>query len=275
MAACRHATVDPVDPLDAFAELVGGDGSFEVEEGAMLVAALGRPEVDVTRELARLDELAASVAAPTLSGLRHTLFDDLGFRGNVENYYDPANSHLDRVLATRSGIPITLAVVTMAVGRRCGVPLAGVGMPGHFLVRDTTAEAVFVDAFDGGRLLDVAGCEALYRRISGDVRAFEPAFLDPVGDRDILERMLTNLTVIHLHRGDTAALKLVTRARLCIPGVGIEVVDAAVTSLAASGRWDEAAELIETAIEVHGDALAEDVATAYRSRVNGLLARLN
>jgi regulator of sirC expression with transglutaminase-like and TPR domain len=267
--------VDPVNPLDAFAELVRRDGSVDVEEAAMLIAALGRPAVDVEAELGRLDEIAGAVVSPTLSGLCHTLFEELGFRGNVENYYDPANSHLDRVLATRSGIPITLAVVTMAVGRRCGVPVAGVGMPGHFLVRDMTADAVFVDAFDGGRILDTSGCEALYRRISGDVRPFEPTFLDPVGSRDILERMLTNLTVIHLHRGDTAALNLVTRARLCIPGVGIEVVDAAVTTLAASGRWDEAADLIEAAIEVQGDALADEVETAYRGRANGLLARLN
>ena len=125
------------DPTARFTELVQTpEAEWALDEASFLIATHARPDLDLPAQLARLDELAAQAGEPTLDGLRRLLFRDLGFSGNEVDYYDPRNSFLDEVLDRRTGIPITLAVVMLEVGRRLGVPLAGVSMPGHFLVRD-------------------------------------------------------------------------------------------------------------------------------------------
>src|SRR5258706_13186235 len=141
-------------PAARFAALLAGPGEgLPLDEAALLIAAHADRSVDVEAQLGRLDRLAAAVPAPTLDGLRALLFRDLGFRGNRVDYYDPRNSLLHHVLDRRTGIPITLAVVMMEVGRRVGVPMWGVSMPGHFLVRDKVDTRVFVDPFDAGAVL--------------------------------------------------------------------------------------------------------------------------
>src|SRR5437764_7768135 len=138
-----------------FADLVARpEDKIPLDEAALLIAYQARPGLDIGAGLARLDDLAASCNPPTFDGLVRHLFDDLGFRGNVEHYQDPDNSYLDQVLQRRLGIPISLSVLTMEVGRRLGIGLDGVGMPGHFLVRPAAAPATFADPFDGGRRLD-------------------------------------------------------------------------------------------------------------------------
>jgi len=141
-----------------FADLVAlPDDEIPLDEAALLIAAQARPELDVGAELGRLDELAGGCGEATLDGLAQHLFTDLGFHGNTEHYQDPDNSYLDQVLERRVGIPIALSVVTMEVGRRLGVALDGVGMPGHFLVRHRADPATFLDPFDHGRRLDDQG----------------------------------------------------------------------------------------------------------------------
>ena len=135
----------------------------------------------------------ASCPAATLDALVTHLFVELGFAGDQHDYYDPRNSYLDEVLTRRRGIPITLSVLAMTVGRRLGVELAGVGMPGHFLLRDEAAPDVFVDAYHGGATLDRAGCADLFHRVHGPGTTFHDAFLEPVGTLDIVARMLANL----------------------------------------------------------------------------------
>src|SRR5690606_13265031 len=118
-----------------------------------------------------------------------TLFRSLGFAGDVEDYGNPRNSLLDSVLDRRRGIPITLAVVLIEVARRAGVALEGVGMPGHFLVRAAGDGELFADPFHGV-VLDRAGCEKLFAALHGPRARFRDRFLDPVGPRAILARML-------------------------------------------------------------------------------------
>src|SRR5256885_16075663 len=131
------ASVGSMDPTGRFAELVNGlEAALPLDEAGLLIAAHAKPELDVGEQLARFDALADRVGEPTLDGLRRLLFRDLGFAGNEDDYFDPRNSYLDDVLERRTGIPISLAVVMMEVGRRVGVPLSGVSMPGHFLVPD-------------------------------------------------------------------------------------------------------------------------------------------
>src|SRR5204862_32917 len=133
----RVGTVGRVDATGRFADLVNGrEAELPVDEAALLIAAHAYPELDVAEQLARLDALALWCFAPTLDALVEHLFVDEDFHGNADDYYDPRNSFLNDVLDRRVGIPITLSVLTMEVGRRIGVPVAGVSMPGHFLLRD-------------------------------------------------------------------------------------------------------------------------------------------
>jgi regulator of sirC expression with transglutaminase-like and TPR domain len=190
-------------PTAAFAQLVQGpEDQIALDEGALLIAATARPSVDVPAALAHLDELAARCPAPTLDGLRHQLYVVEGFRGNAEDYYDPANSYLDVVLDQRRGIPITLAIVLMEVGRRVGVTIEGVNAPGHFLVRHHDA---LLDPFAGAAVVEPTG--------------LPDAALEVVGPRLVLARMLGNLKAIFLNTGDVGALRWVLELRTAIPGV--------------------------------------------------------
>jgi regulator of sirC expression with transglutaminase-like and TPR domain len=196
-----------VEHRQRFAEAVAApDDELPLDLAWALITAHAHPAVDPDALLAELDRLAAGCREPTLDGLLHLLFVEQGFVGNQDDYYDPANSYLDDVLDRHLGIPITLAVLTMEVGRRVGVPVAGVGLPGHFLLRDEVDPGVFIDPFRGGELLDQQGCLALVQRLHGPGTALDPTWLEPVGPRAILERMLANLVRVFEQRGDAADL---------------------------------------------------------------------
>jgi regulator of sirC expression with transglutaminase-like and TPR domain len=124
------------------------------------------------------------------------LFEELGFTGNEADYYNPANSCLNEVLASRVGIPITLSVVYLEIARRLNQPVFGVGLPGHFLVEyDDGAQSTYIDAFHGGRLLEASDCYEL----AGV--APDPAHLARTGKRQIVARMINNLRGIYFTRG--------------------------------------------------------------------------
>jgi regulator of sirC expression with transglutaminase-like and TPR domain len=177
-----------------FAHAVGRpDEQIDLAACALLIAERERPGLDVAAALRRLDELAAEVVAAggTLDALLEVLFVRHAFRGNEEDYYDPRNSDLAEVLARGLGIPITLGVVLIEVGRRAGVDVAGVGYPGHFLcVARTAGGPVYLDPFRGGRRVDRATLDADHLAVASK--------------RAILTRMLTNLRAIHRQRGDLA-----------------------------------------------------------------------
>ncbi len=156
----------------------------------------------------RLDNIAEQVRSRLagdatgldfIKALNEHLFETLQFRGNDEEYYDPRNSCLNSVLSRRVGIPITLSVVYIEVGRRLNRPVYGVGLPGHFIVAYEDAEARYwIDPFHCGRILTFADCATLAKQTSGvDLRA-NPAVLAPVNNRQILVRMLSNLKAIYL-----------------------------------------------------------------------------
>ena len=194
-------TVTAVGPTERFAEIVlGADDAVPLDEAWALLSVHAHPAADPDALVAGLDALAAGCRVPTLDGLRHHLFVDQGFVGNQDDYYDPANTYLDDVLERHLGIPITLAVLTMEVGRRIGVPVDGIGLPGHFVLRDRVDPTVFVDAFRGGEVLDRAGCLRVLRRLHGPDIVLDPAWLEPVGHRAILERMLANLVGVFQQR---------------------------------------------------------------------------
>src|SRR5829696_7811715 len=167
----RAGSVAGVQDVDAYARFLAlfsrPDASLPLDEVALCIAAHADPDVDIAANLARLDDLAEKCPAPTLDALVTHLFRTEGFAGNRADYYDPRNSFLHEVLDRRLGIPITLSIVVLEVGRRLGVPLSGVGLPGHFLVRDKVDDRVFIDPFHGGRLLDESACRRLHATLAG------------------------------------------------------------------------------------------------------------
>jgi regulator of sirC expression with transglutaminase-like and TPR domain len=259
-----------VDATARFADLVARpDADVPLAEAAFVIAAHASPGLDVESQLHRLDDLADGCAAQTLDALLEHLFGDLGFQGDRVEYYDPANSYLDRVLDRRRGLPITLSIVLIEVGRRIGVPLAAVGMPGHFLVRDGVDPRVFVDPFHGGAVLDEDGCEQLFRTLHGERLDWNPAFLAPVGHRVILQRMLANLRGIFAARRDRASLLWTQRLRAAFPGVDADEQRELAAALAANGRLPEAADVLDALASEPGGTV-DDVVVAERLR-----ARLN
>lgn len=256
-----------MDPTERFTDLVQrSEHDVPLDEAALLIAAHDH-DVDVPAQLTRLDELAQS-APESADALATYLFVERGFTGNSVDYADPQNSFLDAVLDRRLGLPITLSVLMVEVGRRRGLALSGVGMPGHFLVR-AGADAFF-DPFHGGERLDEDGCRARFAATQGDAAPFLPQFLDPVGAHAILARMLANLVRSSVAR-DPASAVWAVRLRLRVPGVSPDERREAATLLGSLGRFEEAAtELATIAEELDGPAAnrVERDAAAYRARAN-------
>jgi len=201
-------------------------------EAALAVAAEEYRGLDVAAHLRAIDRLGSRVAArllppprpalQVLAALKSVLFEEERFRGNEAEYYDPRNSFLNEVLDRKLGIPITLCLLYIEVAGRAGLPLQGVGFPGHFLVRcpagEGMAEDLFVDPFNGGDLLTGEECVARFRALLHG-REFDPKFLEPVAPAQILSRMLHNLKKIYVEAGDDVrALWVIDRLILLSPG---------------------------------------------------------
>lgn len=253
---------------ERFVALVQGpEAALPLDEVAVLVAAHAVPALDVAGELGRLDELAAGVTDPTLDGLCRHLFGELGFRGADHDYDDPRNSYLHEVLERRTGIPITLSIVLMEVGRRLGVPLAGVSMPGHFLVRDKVDTELFIDAFARGTRLDRRGAQARFHAVHGTGAVFDPAFLEPSGRRDIVARVLANLERIATASVDREMLRWVLGLRASMPAAAVAERRRLAAVLASSGQVVEAALLLEAiAADLDGPGADAALAAAHRLR---------
>ncbi|HEU5300752.1 MAG TPA: transglutaminase-like domain-containing protein [Acidimicrobiia bacterium] len=254
-----------MDPTERFAALVQRPSrEIALAEAALWIAAHDHT-VDVAEHLGALDSLAAGTPDP--ANVAEHLFTTCGFAGNVQDYLDPGNSYLDAVLTRRVGIPITLSVVMIEVGRRIGTEISGIGMPGHFLVRDATG--TYFDPFHGGARLEEDGCRHLFETMHGP-GSFAPQYLDPVDDRAILARMLANLTRSFIERRPRDALWAV-RLRGTIPGLSVADRRHDATVLGTLGGFREASALLATlATEVDAagaDELLRESA-AYRARAN-------
>ena len=223
------STPDPAARLAALASLP--DGQVDLVEGALLVAAAMQPGLDPDAEAARLarlgEEAAARLGEPPASAadgvclrrLTTFLYREQGFAGDAETGCHPDNSLLNRVLDRRRGLPLTLALVLIEVGRRAGVPLVGVGFPGHFLVRHAHHPEIVLDPFDGGRPLTRGECAELLARVAGRDAVFHPRLLQPSPRLQVLLRLLNNLHAAHLRRGDAApALTALDLALVLLPG---------------------------------------------------------
>jgi regulator of sirC expression with transglutaminase-like and TPR domain len=266
----RRTIGDIVDAVEHFIALLAGRGPGpELDVGALAIAAGADPELDAGTWLRELDRLAERV--DSLETLIHRLFVEERFAGNATNYYDPRNCLFDWVLKRRLGIPITLSVVCLEVGRRAGVSLEGVSMPGHFLVRPLATDH-YLDAFNGGVLLDLAGCEALFRaanQADPDV-PFRRHLLTTAPRRAIFARILQNLRTVYRGLGRPADLEWVLRMRLALPGVGAEELIELGQALGVQGRFLEGAKFLEAQISEWPQyaELLEYAALSLRAQLN-------
>jgi len=234
-----------------FAALVAEpDDGVDLARGALLIAAEEYPQLNADHYLRRLDLLAelvrdrlADETAPliVLQELSRVLFEEEGFRGNTEAYYDPRNSFLNDVLDRRLGIPLTLSILLLEVGWRLGVPLEGVNFPGHFLVRYRGESAnLLVDPFQQGELRFEDQAQSLLDRVYGGAVRLQPDYLRPASRKDMLVRILANLKNVYLNaRDDARAVAAIERILLVRPDAPEEVRDRGML-LARLGRTDEA-----------------------------------
>ncbi|NEQ45709.1 MAG: tetratricopeptide repeat protein [Leptolyngbya sp. SIOISBB] len=209
------------------------DEAINLALAALYIAQEEYPELDCQAYLQRLDQMADELrdrlpaeAYPLkiIRAINDYLFQAQGFVGNHQDYYNPHNSFLNQVLDRRTGIPITLSLVYLELATRIGFPMAGVGMPGHFLVRPTLAEmAVFVDAFHQGEVMFEEDCRDRIKTMYGKEARMLPQHLEPIGKKPFLARVLTNLKVIYLQRQDISrALAAIDRVLLLLPNALME-----------------------------------------------------
>jgi regulator of sirC expression with transglutaminase-like and TPR domain len=266
--------------LEAFAaEVRHVDAELDLGRAALLIAAGEYPTLSIDTNVALLDEIGAGIAATVPLGapprdiaqaVRRRLFHDLEFKGNDDDYYDPRNSYLNDVLLRRRGIPITLSVVFLEVGRRAGLEAVGVSYPSHFLVKyvDDGREWI-VDPFHGGEELSGEHFRAHLRtRESTPAQAIE-YFLAGVTRRQILARMLANLKAIYAQRQDhERALRIQDYTLALTPWSFEEIRD---RGLLRERTGDPAGALqdLETYLEHAGEA--KDIAV-IRQRVERLRA---
>jgi regulator of sirC expression with transglutaminase-like and TPR domain len=202
--------------LEAFAQLIArGDARIDLARGCLMIAQDAYPGLDVDRYMGDIERMAIRLRArlPQAGGgeervvaLNQFLYEDLGYWGNTEDYYDPRNSYLNEVIDRKTGIPITLSILYMELGRRIGLPLEGVSFPGHFLVRLKLRGGMLVlDPFSCGAPQSEEELRSRVKRVIPDGVADDlPAselpldqFLEPATNRQILSRLLRNLKGIY------------------------------------------------------------------------------
>jgi regulator of sirC expression with transglutaminase-like and TPR domain len=250
---------------------------IDLARGSLAIAREEYPDLDVDAYLRRLDELAAQVQRNMPAGasperrvgrLNSVLFHDLGFDGNRDDYYDPRNSFLNEVLDRRTGIPITLCLVYMEVGQRCGLDVQGVGFPGHFLCKVVLEDGeLVVDPFQKGHLLGLDEIKKRLLAAVGDRVPFDARVLRAARPLEILVRMLQNLRSVYEERDDMPrALSAVDRLLLLAPQNLRGLRDRASICEKLGGAAAAAADL-ERVLSI--DPSAED-APALRARVRRL-----
>lgn len=229
-------------PAERWNEIAAGpDEEIDLAEAALIIAAPEYPDLDIPAYLERLAGMAATLKrrlrgdiSPTesLIALNRYLFDELGFCANSGDYYDPRNSFLNEVIDRRLGIPITLALIHIEIGRRIGLPLHGVSFPGHFLVKCSLRDgAVVLDPYARGASLGVEDLQQRLRALRGGAAPSTDMvqhMLAAAGKKSLLARVLRNLKGIYRERSDTSrALAAADRIIGLEPGSAEEYRDRA------------------------------------------------
>jgi len=194
--------------MRALQDLLANESEWPLDLASALIARIEFPELEIEPVLAEIDAMARVIAARNpVSGedfvrvANQYLFEELGFQGNDFDYYDPRNSCINEVLRRRLGIPITLAVLYMEIGRRLQRPVHGIGLPGHFICGYNDGRySIFIDPFDKGRLMTLGDCEELVKSRTGVAIENRTAAFRRATKRQILTRMLQNLKGIYYRK---------------------------------------------------------------------------
>jgi regulator of sirC expression with transglutaminase-like and TPR domain len=205
--------IHPAEARRRFREFADGDiTNANLAEGALLIALEDYPRLDIARYLAQLDDLAARVARRGAAGeppifrlghLHAEMFDVHGYRGEEIQYYDPRNAYLNEVIDRKSGLPIALSIIFLHLAQRVGLNAAGVGLPGHFIVKVTfELNEVYVDPFGGGTTLTLPEIGELLSRISDREIRLANEHLAAWTPRQTLIRLLANLENMWRRAGD-------------------------------------------------------------------------
>ena len=207
----NRSTLNNDSPLQQFSDAADSD-DLDLTQMALLIGLSEYPNLDIELERQSLDSLASGAShrlddeddsLARANMLSEYLFDEVGFSANQEDYYDPRNSYLNEVLERRLGIPITLSLLYMEVGKRLDMDLEGVGMPGHFLVRVKSGpEDILVDPFHRGIFLSEQVCARRLQEIVGDTVAWDKRYVAGVSGRELITRILRNLGAIYAAAND-------------------------------------------------------------------------
>jgi regulator of sirC expression with transglutaminase-like and TPR domain len=276
----------PLDATDFATEVrqAGGDLS-PLRAGLLFARECAYPAL---RPSEYLDQIEALRVAAWTEVARHGsgrarglalarfLFEQQGFTGNATDYGDPRNSYLNEVLDRRLGLPITLSVIFLEVGQRLGLPVAGVGLPGHFIVRvGDGLEPLFLDPFHGGRALSHEDCQRLVQQATGQGQVFDPNWLDPTHPRDIVARMLNNLRRFYLEVEDwPLAIAVLERLQALQPEVAAHLRDLGVLHYH-NQAWRKASQSFNDYLARDPEAPDADTVRRARDRMLAELARLN
>jgi len=284
--------------IQRFASLIADEKErYSLVEACLLIAEDAYPRLDVNHYLAEIERMAARLRGRLPVGdpeekviaLNQFLFDELGFSGNADDYYDPRNSYLNEVLERRVGIPISLSIVYMEVGRKVGLPLEGVSFPGHFLVRLALRSSTLVlDPFSGGEPLSERDLRKLLKRViagSGraglrsaeDVAAELPLdqFLEPAGHRQVLARVLRNLKNIYREKDEPQRqLEVINRMLVVAPDAFDELRDRGLVYQKLEA-FRAALKDLNDYLEHEPDAIDADEIRAKVVELTSLCARLN
>ena len=231
------------------------DANIDLAMAALLIAVEEYADLNIVQYITQLDLLAQKVLEMTglpgadfkssgetaqkidaldmIHAMNKVLFEQERFHGNHADYYNPANSFLNEVLERHEGIPITLSLIYMEVGRRVGLQIVGIGLPFHFIVRCNLAYGgIYIDPFEGGRLLNEQDCHERINRLFRGRIPFNPLWLEPVSNRQLLTRMLANLKNIYIHKEDyLRALSACDRIVMLAPDTALERKDRAIVHL--------------------------------------------
>jgi regulator of sirC expression with transglutaminase-like and TPR domain len=242
------------------------DERIDLERVALYIAMEEYPDLDVEVYIHALDSIALEIKKrlpkefyplKILKTIQQYLYEELGYSGNRTDYYDPRNSFLNQVIDRRTGIPITLALIYLAIARRIDFPMVGINMPGHFIIRPIAENLeIFVDPFHSGEILFSQDCEELLMKVFDRRVELQPEYLAPVSNRQLLGRLLTNLKVIYVNqRKFTKAAQACERILLLFPDAPSEHRDRGVLYYR-SDRLTEARQDFERYLELA--PLAED-----------------
>ena len=279
----------PPSPLEYFRTLVARDAGLPLLEAAVSIAQDAQPQLDIQAVLGEVENHAEVLRlrlqsdAPSLHKLQrlnHYFFQDLGFAGNVNDYYDPRNSHVHHVLQTRRGIPITLAVLYIEIAQHIGLRARGISFPGHFLIKVTLSRGdqrgeVVVDPFSGRSLARETLDDMLtpYKQQHSELEKAQiplEYFLRPASAREVLTRMLRNLKEIHTTARDWPDLLAVSQRLVALLPDALEERRDRALPLEALGRLSEAADDLQAYWDEMGEHSDPMTQEKLRARLNTL-----